>query len=37
MVIIIGAAPPNTLKDVEVKRKQVAEILKKDKKYWEKT
>jgi hypothetical protein len=30
MVIIIGAAPPNTLKDVEVKRKHVAEVLKID-------
>jgi hypothetical protein len=34
MVIIIDAAPPNTLNDVDKKRKHVAEVLKKDKKYW---
>ena len=37
MIIVIGDAQPNTLKDVETKRKHVAEILRKDKKYWEKS
>jgi hypothetical protein len=37
MVIIIGDAPPNTLDEVESKRLHVANIIKNDKKYWQKT
>lgn len=35
MVIIIGDAPPNTLKEVEGKRLQAANVHFKNKKYWE--
>jgi hypothetical protein len=34
MVIIIGDAAPNTLKDVEEKRKHVADKIVKNRKYW---
>jgi hypothetical protein len=37
MVIIIDAAPPNTLKEVNFKRDRSGEDHFKDKKYWEKT
>jgi hypothetical protein len=37
MVIIIGASPPNTLKEVNEKRVCSGERFFKDKKYWDKT
>ncbi len=37
MVIIIGDAAPNTLKDVEEKRKHVADKIVKNRKYWSQT
>jgi hypothetical protein len=37
MVIIIGDAPPNTLKNVEEKRLLAAESYAKNKNYWKQT
>ena len=37
MIIVIGDAPPNTLEEVESKRHHVENVLKKEKRYWEKS